>query len=176
MTIVMAAGIFLSIIVFDWGDVWVPTVAQRLLIMPADISFRYIGYFKDPLLYSYSFMSSFFTYRFDELPGLLIGRLFYNAGDNATAAFTSDMFVNLGWWGLPPLVLFFLILRLTLAPGVHLVLLLPFFIQLIDTPLPTALLTGGGGLMILGALLIARRQQAGEAGSISNGQYARKST
>ena len=169
MAPVMAVGLSFSVVVFGLGDVWVSTVAQRLMIMPADISFRYVGYFKEPLLYSYSFLSSIFAYEFGELPGLLIGRLFYNPGDNATATFTSDMFVNLGWWGLLPLVFFFYILRRTLASGVHLVLLLPFFIQLIDTPLPTALLTGGGGLMILGALLIARRHRPSEAGSVPNG-------
>lgn len=52
MAPVMAAGLAFSTIVFSLGDVWVSTVAQRLLIMPADISFRYVGYFKDPLLYS----------------------------------------------------------------------------------------------------------------------------
>ncbi|MFD9899654.1 hypothetical protein [Mesorhizobium sp. NPDC059025] len=154
----MAVGVVLAKIIFDLGEVWIPTFVQRFLIMPADIAFRYAEYFREPLLYSYSFLSPFFTYRYDDLPGKLIGKAFYVSGDNATAGFAVDMFTNLGWIGLPILVVFFVALRRVLTPGAHLVLLLPFVIQLIDTPLPTALLTGGGGLMIAGAFLISRHR------------------
>lgn len=140
-------------IAFFWlGEIWVPTIAQRMIIVPADISFHYADYFKEPLTYSYSFLSSFSSYGYEKLPGNTIGDVFYTPGDNATAGFLADMYVNLRWWSLVLVVAFFVVLRWSLRPGPAVVLLLPFLFQLIDTPLPTALLTGGGGLMILVAL------------------------
>ncbi len=161
MAWVLAPSLSLALIgssAFFWlGEIWVPTIAQRMVIMPSDISFHYADYFKEPLAYSYSFLSSIFSYGYEKLPGHTIGDAFI-PGENATAGFLADMYTNLRWWCLAPLVLFFVTLRWALRSSPAVVLMLPFLFQLIDTPLPTALLTGGGGLMIGAALVLSNAQ------------------
>ncbi|MGX9393873.1 hypothetical protein ACWX0K_13190 [Nitrobacteraceae bacterium UC4446_H13] len=151
-----AVGTFASVLFFRSGEIWLPSLVQRLLVLPADISFKYVDFFRYHLLYSYSFLSFFFPYEYAALPGKLIGSAFYSAGDNATAGFLVDVFINIGWFGLLPLIVFFVFLRNALPPAKSSIIVLPFLAQLLDTPLPTALLTGGGGLIIAVAFLISR--------------------
>jgi len=163
VTPLVAVCTFVSLLFFWSGEIWLPSLVQRLLVLPADISFRYVDFFRYHLLYSYSFLSVFFPYEYAELPGKLIGAAFYSAGDNATAGFLVDVFINVGWFGLLPLVLFFTFLRNALPPAKSSIIIVPFLAQLLDTPLPTALLTGGGGLMIAVAFLISRTGRDGGA-------------
>jgi hypothetical protein len=155
-----AAGTIVSILFYWGGETWVPTLTQRLLVLPADIAFRYMDFFKQPLSYSYSFLSNFFSYEYTELPGNLIGTAYYTPGDNATAGFLVDAFINVGWFGLLPLIIFFVLLRNLLPPARDAIIVVPFLAQLQDTPLPTSLLTGGGGIMIAVAFLMSRIGQS----------------
>lgn len=156
-----ATGILVSAWLFHVGELWVPSLVQRLLFLPADIAFHYVERFPEKLIYGYSFLSSIFDYRESNLPSFIVGKEFYSGNDNATANFLVDAFVNIGWIAIPLLVGFFLLLRLILSPGPHLIVLVPLFLQLLDTALPTTLLTGGGALMVATAYMIARKK--GEA-------------
>ncbi|WP_330115222.1 hypothetical protein SA496_07455 [Pseudomonas sp. JS3066] len=149
------------------GDIWVPTIVQRFLALPVDISFNYVEYFKsEPLLYAYSFLSSLFDYSYSDLPAKLIGAEYYVVGDNATVNFLADAYVNLGWVAIAPLLFFFVSLRAILRSSKYLVLIVPVFTQALDTPLPTLLLTGGGGLMIIICYMLSKHslRQARGAG------------
>jgi hypothetical protein len=152
-------GVITSAAYFQAGGLWIPSLVQRLLFLPAAIGFNHIERFQEHLLYSYSFLSWAFKYDYHLIPSLLIGEEFYGNNDNATANFTVDAFVNIGWFGLPLLTFFFVWLRQVLAPGPHLIVVIPLFVQLLDTPLPTALLTGGGILMIATAYIVSSSQR-----------------
>jgi hypothetical protein len=137
------------------NEIWIPTIVQRFLIMPSDISLNYIDYFgKENLLYGYGFLSSVFDYGYTDMPSKVIGAEYYTAGDNATVNFLADAYVNFGWASMAPLLLFFMSLRLLLPSSRYLVLLVPIFVQAVDTPLPTILLTGGGGVIIVTAFVL----------------------
>lgn len=152
---------FMGIVVIGFAgtyfldNIWMPAIVQRFLILPAQISYHYVDYFgNDLLLYSYSFLSSFSTYKWPDNPAQLIGNMFYTVGDNANVNFLVDAFVNLGWFALLPLLLFFTALRLVLRSTKYLILLVPLFAQAANIPLPTLLLTSGGGLMIITCYLL----------------------
>jgi hypothetical protein len=153
-----AIGVIASAAFFDAGEE-IPTLVQRLVFLPAAIGFYHIERFPEHLLYSYSFLSWAFKYDYHLIPSLLVGEEFYGNNDNATAVFTVDTYANIGWLGLPLLIFFFVWLRKVLAPGRHLIVVIPLLVQLLDTPLPTALLTGGGGLMIATAYIVSRSQR-----------------
>lgn len=153
-----AIGVTSSVWLFMAGELWVPSLIERILFLPADIAFHYVERFPDKLVYGYSFLSSFFEYREVLLPSFVIGKEFYSGVDNATANFLVDNYVNLGWAGLVVLLAFFVSLRRWLASGPHLIVLLPMFLQLLDTALPTTLLTGGGIIMIGTAVYIGHRK------------------
>ena len=160
-TMILCAFIFLTLLgvcSFQlFGNVWISAIVHRFLILPADVSFNYIDYFNDGLLlYGYSFLSSFVGYNYSELPAKLIGSFYYTDGDNANVNFLADAYVNLGWFSIAPLLLFFVVLRMTFRDTKYLVLLIPVFVQAINSPLPTLLLTGGGGLMIVGCYALSR--------------------
>lgn len=154
-----ALGVIASAAYFYAGGLWIPSLVQRLLFLPAAIGFHHIERFQEHLLYSYSFLSWAFKYDYHLIPSLLVGEEFYGNNDNATANFAVDAYVNIGWIALPLLTLFFVWLRKMLAPGPHLIVVIPLFVQLLDTPLPTALLTGGGILMIAAAYIVSRSQR-----------------
>lgn len=149
-----AIGVIASAAFFG-ADELIPGLVQRLLFLPAAIGFNHIERFQEHLLYSYSFLSWAFNYEYHSIPSVLVGEEYYGNNDNATATFTVDAYVNIGWFGLPLLIFFFVWLRKVLAPGPHLIVVIPLFNQLLDTPLPTALLTGGGGLMIATAYIVS---------------------
>lgn len=157
--LLFAIGVVASAAFFHVGELWIPSLVQRLLFLPAAIGFHHIEIFPENLLYSYSFLSWVFKYDYHLIPSLLVGEEFYSNNDNATAKFTVDAYVNIGWIGLPLLTFFFVWLRQVLAPGPHLIVVIPLFVQLLDTPLPTALLTGGGMLMIATAYIASSSQR-----------------
>lgn len=153
--IMLSASGILFFFVMD--DVWVPAVVNRFLVLPIDISFNYVEYFHGGLLlYAYSFLSPFFEYQYSSLPAQLIGSLYYMDGDNANVNFLADAYVNFGWFAIVPLLLFFTVLRVLLFSSRYLVLVVPIFIQAINMPLPTLLLTGGGACMILASYMLGR--------------------
>jgi hypothetical protein len=156
--LLFAIGVIASAAFFEAGD-WIPSLVQRLLFLPAAIGFSHIERFPEHLLYSYSFLSWVFKYDYHLIPSLLVGEEFYGNNDNATANFAVDAYVNIGWLGLPLLIFFFVWLRQVLAPGPHLIIVIPLLIQLLDTPLPTVLLTGGGILMIATAYIVSSSQR-----------------
>jgi len=130
---------FLGSVLYRVGDVWVASIVHRLIVMNADIAFKSAEFFQDsPQYYSYSFMSPFIPYNYSDIPSRLIGSAFFVGGDNATAGFLADAYVNLGLLGLFPLLAFFVGLRLLLINSGGLLLIVPLFVQIIDTPLPTA--------------------------------------
>lgn len=160
----MALVCGMSLILYGSGEIWVSSLVHRFLSIPADISFKFVDTFgSDPLFYSYSWLSSFVKYGFSDVPSKLVGDLYYTLGDNATASFLVDSYVNLGFFGLPMFVLFFVIVTQVVNNNHYSIMILPTFIQIIDTPLPTALLTGGGGLSLLIYLILSR------GGKASNG-------
>lgn len=142
---------------FVMGDVWVPAVVNRFLVLPIDISFNYVEYFQGGgLFYAYSFLSPFSEYQYSSLPAQLIGAQYYMDGDNANVNFLADAYVNFGWFAIVPLLLFFTVLRILLFDSRYLVLIVPLFIQAINMPLPTLLLTGGGGCMFVVAYILSK--------------------
>lgn len=147
----------LSGIVFylNSGSIWVSAIVNRFLALPFGIAFNYIDYFKNQhLAYSYSFLSDFSKYPYSELPAKLIGDMFYIKGDNANVNFLADAFVNFGWLSIFYLVAFFIVIRISLHKSRYLLIACPLFFELINIPLPTALLTGGGGIMLLVCLCL----------------------
>ncbi|WOD12592.1 hypothetical protein RPW65_07045 [Pseudomonas sp. NyZ704] len=152
----------LGVLSFILGDIWVPSLVHRLFAMPPDIALNYVEFFEyENLHYSYSFLSGVSGYPYAELPATLIGYVYYTDGDNATVNFLADAYLNMGWFAICPLLLFFAFLRATLRDSRYLILLVPIFIQAIDTPLPTILLTGGGGLIIITCYLLNARLVTG---------------
>ncbi|MFC4863906.1 hypothetical protein ACS8MQ_22505 [Pseudomonas sp. MAHUQ-62] len=156
------------------GDVWAAAVVNRFLVLPVDISFKYVSFFgNDLLLYSYSFLSSFFDYSFSDLPAFLIGSQFYVVGDNANVNFLTDAYVNFGWLSVLPLLLFFLLLRVLLSDTRYLVIIVPLLVQALNTPLPTLLLTGGGGVMVISCYILNRYTPALYGGLKGHGLVSR---
>ncbi|MCY1291326.1 hypothetical protein D9M70_405120 [compost metagenome] len=158
--LLLCAFIFLSlsgvVFFFVLGDVWVPAIVNRFLVLPADISFNYVKYFQGgELFYAYSFMSLFVDYEYSSFPAQLIGSVYYADGDNANVNFLADAYVNLGWFSIVPLLFFFVVLRAVFLRGRYVILLAPIFVQAINMPLPTLLLTGGGALMIVGCYMLS---------------------
>lgn len=141
---------------------WLPAIVNRFLLLPMDISYHYTAFFKgEYLVYSYSFLSAFFAYPYSQLPASLIGDHFYNAGDNANVNFLADAYINIGWFSLPVLLVFFASLRRCFSNARFLILLVPFLTQLLNAPLPTSILTGGGWLAIFTCALLNMRWQQG---------------
>lgn len=106
--LLLCAFIFLSlsgVVFFVLGDVWVPAIVNRFLVLPTDISFNYVRYFQSgELFYAYSFMSLFVDYEYSNFPAQLIGSVYYADGDNASVNFLADAYVNLGWFSIVPLL------------------------------------------------------------------------
>ncbi|WP_147309725.1 hypothetical protein [Cupriavidus taiwanensis] len=141
-------------------SLWLGFIVNRFVILPLDIAYRYASHFAgEHLMYGYSFLSGFFPYRYDGAPSQIIGDIYYKRGDGANVNFLADAYVNLGWLALPALLTFFIGLRVVFRNSRYLVLLCPLLVQLMNAPLPTVLLTGGGILMIVGCLLLLRSNQ-----------------
>ncbi|MDW3681724.1 hypothetical protein RA280_08175 [Cupriavidus sp. CV2] len=157
VTLILAAfaGLFTAASIFD--SVWLGFIVNRFVILPLDIAFKYASHFSgEYLMYSYSFLSKVFHYSYDGAPAQIIGDIYYLKGDGANVNFLADAYVNFGWLSIAPLLGFFAILRTVFRDSKYLILLTPLLIQLMNAPLPTVLLTGGGVLMILSCYLLSR--------------------
>jgi hypothetical protein len=148
--LLLAVIIFISIVFYHWGEIWIPSLVHRYISLPSDISYKMALFFESDLLYySYSFLSLFFKYHGNDVPSKIIGDIYYSVGDNATASFLVDSYINIGYLGLFLLCGAIISLRLLVIRNPRSILILPFIFQLIDTPMPTAFLTGGGFLALL---------------------------
>jgi hypothetical protein len=142
--------ILLAIIFYYSGEIWVPSLVHRYISLPSDISYKMASVFEsDLLMYAYSFLSPFFEYKNADVPSKIIGDLYYNIGDNATASFLVDMYINIGYIGILLSCSALILFRFLAVGNSHSILIVPFIFQLIDTPMPTAFLTGGGFLSLL---------------------------
>lgn len=138
--------------------------AQRLLILPAQISFQYFEFFSmhDLVKLSHSIFSSFFEYPYKVAPAFLIGELYYNnSAANANTSFLADAYMNFGIAGM--LIysiflsfIFYFIDCISLKKNKTLITVLLFvpIFSLSNAGLLTTINTHGLGLAILIAYLM----------------------
>lgn len=170
VVLMFAAIAFLFAMAIALDSLWLGFIVNRFVILPLGIAYKYAWHFAgEHLLYAYSFLAPFFDYRYAAAPSQIIGDTYYLPGDGANVNFLADAYVNLGWLAMGPLLAFFVSLRLMFRNSRYLILLCPPLIQLMNAPLPTVLVTGGGLPVLVACLLLSRRaSRAAEAVMRSN--------
>lgn len=157
--VLMFVGIaFLFTMAITLDSLWLGFIVNRFVVLPLGIAYKYAWHFSNEhLLYAYSFLSSLFHYGYDAAPSQIIGDTYYLPGDGANVNFLADAYVNLGWLAMAPLLTFFVGMRLVFRNSRYLILLCPLLIQLMNAPLPTVLVTGGGLPVLVACMLMSRR-------------------
>lgn len=139
---------------------------RRYFIIPAYLNHVYLEFFDGmQLRYSYSFLSSFFTYPFEVGPTFLIGQeAFGNIETNANNGFMSDAFMNFGYWGLFGFtVLVGLIIKFFDELSIHAKFFGLFFLllnSLRSSALPTIMLTHGLWLLLVLSFFLLRNSKS----------------
>ncbi|WP_446370303.1 hypothetical protein [Coleofasciculus sp. G3-WIS-01] len=156
----MATIIFLSSMAFYIGETWLTAIfTNRLLILPAVISFQHYDFFSEnsPTYLAHGILKNFVQYPYDTLPWYVIGKLYYgNPHVSANADMISDAYMNFRDFGVFLLAPLFAI-SLRLIDGfcrvrdqrlVLSMVLVPLLYSL-NTSFLTSILTAGFGIAIL---------------------------
>jgi len=152
---------FIAIWVFEYDYIWQISF-RRVLMLPALLNYCYFDFFEGkPLYWSNSFLSGFIEYPYDLKPENLISKIYFNRPKvNANTGIIPDGFKQLGLWGVAINIfivsLYFSILdSINISPkffGLFVLLVFSF----LNSSLPTILLTHGGILLLIVAMLILR--------------------
>jgi hypothetical protein len=154
-------------------DVWLTGLfSNRLLILPAVISFQYFEFFSsNPLvLLSHGIFRGFVSYPYGLEPSRLIGDHYYGDKDIfANTGLLGDAFMNFGHAGLAALFVSLVILFYVIDITVHQkslrialgALAMPLFF-LINGAFLTALLTGGVGIALLLIFFLPKKTKVEE--------------
>ncbi|MGF1834822.1 O-antigen polymerase [Photobacterium sanguinicancri] len=143
-------------------------IVRRVVITPGFLSGCYIDFFSNNefTMLGYSIFSSFVEYSYEYSPSYIIGEYYFGRSEmSANANFIATAFAEFGVIGsivfsLIVGVMFGIIDKISAykstVPEISALLLLPMW-TLVDTSLPTALLTHGLGAVVLLLLLIPKR-------------------
>jgi hypothetical protein len=134
-------------------------------MLTALLDYCYFDFFQGrPLYYSHTFLSPFFEYPYEMTPDHIIGKVYYNRPEaNVNIGIISDGYKNLGIFG--SVLNIFLVAGylsilnyLRISPkffGLFVLLIFSF----LNSSLTTILLTHGGMLLLLLAILVLRNTQ-----------------
>lgn len=167
LTILISLG-FMSFII--WKNIWISAIfTNRLLILPAIISFYYYNFFSqnDPIYLGHSLLSFLGHYPYDILPWYIIGKYYFSSqAMSANTGMLADAYMNFREIGLISLTFIFgIILRFiddfTKKHDSKLVtacVLMPLLWS-INGSFFSSILTGGLGLSILILFTLPSKKQ-----------------
>lgn len=134
-------------------------IIRRLLFIPAFLNLKYYDFFSvnQKIIWSNSILKNFFVYSYNKLPSFMIGEYIGMPKANASTGFLANGYMNCGYIGIF-IYLFILVIYLNLITYLsrnneekmldYLFFQL-LFIIFISSDLLTALLTHGGGVIVI---------------------------
>jgi len=138
-------------------------LVRRVLFTPALLADYYFDFFKDNhVMFSHSIFKSIFTYNYELLPPFLIGKTFYgNEATSCNTGFIADAYMNFGYYGIAVfIVLAVFIFKFLESLNINSIwfgLIFLFIFQILNGALLTSLLTHGGIVLFIFAILFMRK-------------------